>query len=300
MSRWPHGLALLAALGYIATATGWFTRGRRRWHPASLAFLIGLMGLLAFGYGPFSGTTDAGDLLIRSRFFILFVVQGLVQWTIAMGATTRMWWWGSLAIIVASSPLRAWLAVGAVLGLAWALSSWRPVALRRITKPVWLAAVAALLLLVTMGPAEIRQRGTDLRLLREGSPWTLLNELPDGSRVASFSNDKLQQYYGAFGLRLKLDPVAVRPDGSPFRFLHEEWRTMRPSFLDRKPRPYRPGVLLSNLRAQSITHVALVATDEDNWSAQRKELRRARHVTLLRKKRKRFLLFRLDPITQAH
>lgn len=302
LSDWPHGLSLLCALGYVATPASWFLRAERRRlsRPAALAFLIGIAGLLLFGFGPFTGTTDAAQsLYLRPRFFVLFMVQGLLQWAVAVARISpgRRWWWAmTLAIIVLSSPLRVWMALGAAVGLGAALWLGAPHTLLPRVRRIWPVASGALLLALPLCIALLRQPATDTlihSLTKDGAQWAWLDELPSGSRVAWFSNDKSQRYYASFGRRLQLDSVSVQPDGSPFVFLHQDWRTTQPTFLDLKPRPDSLDALVANLRRQAITHVALITGKDRNWQPQRDALSRTEHVSLLHHS-KTFYLFRLD------
>jgi hypothetical protein len=304
LSNWPVGLCALALAGYAGTLLTVLWRRQRGVQPVgprALAFVGGILTLAVFALGPFSGTADSATVLrIRPRFFIFFVLQGIVLWVLVAVYFKALQRWSlllSVAVVIWSAGFDTWIVLGIAAGTVWVF--WRGFPVRVVSKPSarWLGVVAlALASAVLCGAMLARQRATDRVVsAMEKYSWAAIESLPAGSRIAWFTSHKADRYYGVFGRRLQLVPVVVEPDGSPFHFLHEDWRTFRPTFLDLKERPLDMERLPENLAVQRIEYAMMTrANAGDPWGVQYTVLHRSKHAKLVTEENE-LAIFKLTP-----
>jgi hypothetical protein len=304
LSNWPVGLCVLALSGYggtLLTVLWPGQGGMQSLGPRALVFVAGVGTLAVFALGPFSGTADSATVLrIRPRFFIFFVLQGVALWILLAVHLRALQRWLialSIVVVVASAGFDTWIVAAIVLITVWA--SWRGLPAPVVSKPkarrsgIVGFALAPALLCMAM-PA--RQRATD-RLVSAMSEysWGALESLPAGSRVAWFTTHQSDRYYGVFGRRLQLVPVVVEPDGSRFRFLHEDWRTFHRTFLERKERPLAMAELCGNLTARRVEYALLTRPRPDqSWAAQYSALIESKRATLVTEEQTH-AVFKLTP-----
>jgi hypothetical protein len=321
LANWPALMTYVfgAAYGMTFMALAW-PRFYRQPAARRAAFLLlaGILALVVAATGPFSGTVNGrtAQLQVRLRFLLLVPLFGL---------PLVSYWVGR------SGPLRAWLVfAGTGLGLfctgiGWALGLGAPAAgavlalslrhawesrgsrvrgllgTRHVRERVSLVAVLAscvtlpLLAQLAMGQKELN----NVQAMRSVTPgWGVADRIPRGARLTWFSTFESYKYYRAFGPQLVHVPIEVRPDGSPFVFMHEGWPgSSAPWWLtgkrarrvpEKAPAPVvQPPVqrapphsddLVANLRAQGIEYVVVMRKGQGPWPSQHAILRASKQV----------------------
>jgi hypothetical protein len=291
LSNWPVGLCALAMGGYGGTLLTvlWHRQGGMQpVGPRILALAAGTVTLVVFALGPFSGTADSATVLrIRPRFFIFFVLQGIALWILLAVHFRALQRWSlllSIVVVIASAGFDKWIVLGIAAVTGWAC--WRGIPAPRVSKPKarWLGVIGFSLASALLCMAMVaRQRATDgIVIAMRKYSWDAVESLPAGSRVAWFTTHHSDRYYSVFGRRLQLVPVIVEPDGSPFHFLHEDWRTFRPTFLQLKERPLDMEHLPENLTAQRVEYALITRAKRDEpWGVQYKALSESKHARLV-------------------
>ena len=245
---WPYPLGIAAAFGYLAAVVGAWLRDRRE---AAYLLLIAGAGLLVvalYPATPFSGTTNRphGHIHVMVRYLTFSFAVGLV-------------------LLPSALPSRWFPRSG--LQVAVPRSRWWPVAL-----------IVALVALAASTPAKHAANtaglyGHDTAAGRIGGGWEALERLPDGAKIASYSNNPGSHafYYPLFGRRFQHEPIGVLPDGRPRGLLHDTWRD-RPErwWWEYKKTDATGRHLVSNLRQTGVTHVLVTRRrDKSPWPRQR-------------------------------
>jgi hypothetical protein len=162
-----------------------------------------------------------------------------------------------------------------------------------------LIAIAALLLIpIAASAAMAIKEPRNVSAMRKVVPaWNAVDRLPNGARVAWFSNVEPYKYYRAFGPGLIHVPVVVGSEGDRFVFLHENWRNSHPTWFRRGRGKGGGGGhqwsrLVPNLLAQHVDFVFVMRGHGGGWPAQYSVLDSAKNVTAV-VKRGTFAVFKL-------
>lgn len=271
---WPLALGVLSLCGYalalLFLARVEEPRRRRFW---LLLAVAGLALLALFPLQPFSGTNNrpASGLHHPIRFLTLQFALGLLLFAGAFkgAGTARALALGAgllLALIVADGNLAgqaAWLVGGFVAALVALLVVER----RRAPWPAWLgtlALVAPWPVLALAAPALERAAAERLYAFGGerpmGAPWRVLEQLPEGARVATITNDPGSHalYRPLFGRSLRLQPVAVDALGRAELAWHERGADARGWWDDfGAPPPPSAEDLLRNLAQARVEFLLL-------------------------------------------
>lgn len=231
--NWPLWLGIVAMSGYVpALASLLWDRDPARRGQRLLLIVAGLTYLVLFPYQPFSGTVN------RPGAPMAHVVR--------------------------------YLMIPFVLGLALCPSlfaGWRrPVAAtrtgRRIPRYVFPAAgLLALVLLAASTPYKLAATTERLYEERHGAPigdaWRAIEDLPDGSRLATLTNDPPSHalIYPLFGRRWQHEAVPIYGTGKARGRLHHVWREEPADWWwEFDARDAVPWRLLPNLRSAGVDY----------------------------------------------
>ncbi len=248
-TTWPLGLFLVSAGGGLLALVRLLRRKAlddpQRPYIAVLS-LMAVIVLVLHPFIPYSGMTNspvgAEPPRIELRYLLIPFAIGIILAGPLLDAKNRRrplcWALGALAMVTAfgyseslrPSLIRHYGAVSFALGAA-ALVSLNPVAWIwsriRYRKTAAFIAIAVLLVAeVLMLPYH--QRLTDGRIFDYLSPdgganptWTALEKLPPGSHIVPI----LHRFYPLYGRHFQFQVQPVLADGSPFRPLHQRWKT---------------------------------------------------------------------------
>jgi hypothetical protein len=279
---WPYGLFLLAVLGY--GALGYKLLHRRheenfdKSSAAVLLLITGLVLLVLHPLMPFSATTNNPDhgLAPNLRYVLTPLLIGLVLFAHLLDdSASGRFFLSALAVLAIVASFAGTRAAEFSLVVAGAVASWlwiRPWPL--LPKKCWRNGVLGGLFFTMMVFLALwfpfKQQRTDANIFEIegrdrpiGAAWRALRELPDGARVATFGPF---QYYPIYGRCLRLTPVPVEPDGSPFRPLHVRW-SEAPQQTRWWPDRSKPQLtsLLSNLLNNKVEYVLVSRYNNYNW-----------------------------------
>jgi hypothetical protein len=271
---WPLALGLLSLCGYAFAlallARADELRRRRYWLLLSVA---GIALLALFPFQPFSGTNNrpSSGLHHPIRFLTLQFALGLLLFASAFKGAGKlralmMVVVVLLALLAADGNFAghaAWLAGGFVVALLAVYVAEQ----RRTPWPAWLgtlALVAPWPLLALAAPALERAAAARLYAFGGerpmGAPWRVLEQLPDGARIATITNDPGSHalYRPLFGRSLRFQPVAVDALGRAELAWHERGSNARGWWDDfGAPPPPSAEDLLRNLAQARVDFLLL-------------------------------------------
>jgi len=240
--NWPFSLGAVAVVGYGFGLSALFRRHlSTECRFASIALLLAGTGSLAFHpFVPWSEgpPTEVGQPLILYPRYILpsfacgiGLYLGLLRGT-GWSAIT-MSWVALIAVIlgISDSPKLYFACIGAGMGVVAMHALARQKMPIPKWRPAWSVVVGAILCFgLSLGHGHLTHR-TDKSLFLYGDAqrpvghlWNAVDQLPDGSRIAHFSNMEWNHY--PYGRRPNgAEPVAFHLGGQPKRPLHEEFRS---------------------------------------------------------------------------
>jgi len=248
---WPAPLGVLSAVGYlsglIAMRRAW-RFDRRHAHWLLLLVSSGLLFVAIFVVAPYSGTTNQPDYALHKmvRYLTLPFALGLALLPAALPPVRQT---GALL-----KPVPRTLGIAVLLVVLFGIAS--------------------------RGPAKAAANSESLfawdnKKRPIGQAWAALEDLPDGSRIATMTvlPGSHAFLYPLFGRRFQHTPVSVLPDGSARGFLHEEWRQRDGWWWEFEHEP-KTERLIANLRAIGVDYIIVSKwSKSEAWPPQRKSLK---------------------------
>ncbi len=271
--NWPIAIGLVSLGGYALAAVA-VLRRRERCERAFILLIAaaGLLLAVIYPFAPFSGTINRPDVDLHpyARYLAPTFMLGLVLYP--LGAGSGSWLRVSvLAVLAATAGLSPglppgvqWLVAGFGASLILASVRYRPA---RLFSPATVAVSIVLgwSLVAALTPQKTAQADdafASSRLGPIGAAFQAIDELPDGSRIASISHipSSHTPYYPLMGRRLQHEAVPIYQNGRARPPLHLVWREEPPGWWweFRHPRhAVSPARLRSNLEAAEVDYLLI-------------------------------------------